>query len=1156
MEKKKSEVVRREEEVLAFWQENGIFEKTLAKEAPHGDYVFYDGPPFATGLPHMGHLLISAYKDAIGRYKTMRGFHVSRRWGWDCHGLPIETIVEKKLGLTTKKEIETMGIDRFNEEAKKSVLTYVHDWKQYVTRLGRWVDFDNSYKTMDNTYMESVWWALKKIHTDGRLYEGRKVLPYCTRCETPLSKAEIAMDNSYKDVTDEAVFVKFKVQAGKKAGSFVADDKTYIIAWTTTPWTLPANVVLAVKEEIVYAVLKNKNETIIISKEKQNMLEGVWELVAQVDGRELVGLSYEPLFEVPKNKSDMSYKVYTADFVTTEEGTGVVHIAPVYGEDDFTLGTKHNLPVSPLLDATGTYTNNAPEFIQGMFYKKGGKYVLEDLERRGLVLKKHPITHSYPHCYRCNTPLIYNALSSWFINIQSVKHDLLTKNESISWYPNHLKEGRFKHIVETAPDWTISRNRFWATPLPIWKHEKTGEVSVFGSLEELRAHTKKSGNTYFVMRHGEAENNVREVISCKKENTHSLTEKGKKQVAETLTMLKEKKIQRIIVSPFLRTKETAEMVARGLGLSLEAVVYDDRLGEWNTGQDGELVEDVRTKLPTLKERFEKKAHEEGETLLEMKTRVGEVLYELEEKYTGEVILIITHEYVAWLLEAVARGLDADASARLGEELRAKKGNIVQNAEIRTLDFAPLSHDATYALDLHRPYIDRLPLVAKDGSRLVRIPEVVDCWVESGAMPCASIHYPMEHSSSNERHYPADFIAEYIAQTRTWFYYMHALGVLLFEESSFKNCVATGTILASDGTKMSKSKGNYTDPLEEMHVYGADALRLHLLGSVVMQAEDLSYKEEDVREVYNKFVNTLWNCYTFYALYAKGNESTSQENKNILDKWIHKRLSETVQGITSSLDAYDTVGSARLLKGFVNDLSTWYLQCSRDRFKSENEAEKREVLATMREVLLTLAKLSAPITPFISESLYRGLYGEEESVHKEVWPESKVSSRESDTIISDMTKLRAITSLVLEKRQRAGIKVRQPLTSVTLYAPELEGKEEYISILKDKVNVKEVFFDETLTDEHVVLDTKLTPELIHEGDVREFVRAVQEERKTMCLIPSDEVVLVVSQKEHPVLKNAQDLLTRIAGVSALTEGQGEKKVTFADGSKVSFVLRKK
>ncbi len=485
---------QKEEEVLDFWKKNSIFEKSLNKPAPKGEFVFYDGPPFATGLPHHGHLLGSTSKDLFGRYRTMRGYHVRRRWGWDCHGLPIESKVEEKLGFKSKKDILTLGVEKFNETARSMVLEYVRDWKRYIERLGRWVDFDNSYKTMDSSFTESVWWALKEIYKKGNLYEGRKVLMYCPHCETPLAKAEIAMDNTYKDVTEEAVVVKFRILDPESIG---IKGSAFILAWTTTPWTLPGNIALAVGDEIDYAFIKQDDATLIVARDRADHL-GLSSAGAHiVKGKVLIDLKYEPLYAIDKVKSHdgKKWQVLSADFVTTTDGTGVVHTAVMYGEDDYALGLKEGLPMVPLLNANATYNENAPELVRGYYIKKGEKVIKEDLETRGLLFKKEAYTHSYPHCHRCGTPLIYNAVSSWFINVQSIKDKMLTENEHIAWVPEHLKLGRFRNIVEGAPDWTISRNRFWASPLPIWK-DKDGNVTVIGSLEELKSLTNRATHIF------------------------------------------------------------------------------------------------------------------------------------------------------------------------------------------------------------------------------------------------------------------------------------------------------------------------------------------------------------------------------------------------------------------------------------------------------------------------------------------------------------------------------------------------------------------------------------------------------------------------------------------------------------------------------------
>lgn len=1136
--KKTSPTSIREEEILKDWKDKDIFEKSLSKDAPNGEFVFYDGPPFATGLPHYGSLLSSVIKDAVGRYKTMRGYTVPRRWGWDCHGLPIENMIEQKLELKTKKDIEELGIDVFNEEARKTVLAYADEWKKYIERIGRWVHFDNSYKTMDNTYIESVWWALKKIQGDKRLYEGKKVLMYCPRCETPLSKAEIAMDNSYKDVTEEAVFVKFKVTAGQKIGKeLVADDSTYILAWTTTPWTLPGNVALAVGTDVDYAVVKKDKELYIVATQRFSSLESSGEVIEELKGSDLVGIAYEPLYTVEKAKNIESEKAWTVlpgDFVTTEEGTGVVHIAPMYGEDDYNLGLQNTLPVVPILDATGTYNNDAPELLRGMYYKKGGKYVMEDLEKRNLLFKKHSHTHSYPHCYRCGTALIYNALTSWFIDIQSVKKRLLEANEEVSWYPEHLKHGRFQNIVESAPDWTISRNRFWASPLPIWKHEKTGEVTVIGSLKELREKTKKSGNTYIFVRHGQAESNVTHIISSLPENAHSVTEQGVEQIKEAGKELKKIGITKIIASPLLRTKESAEIIAKEIGYDAKDIVIESRFQEWQLGDlNGLPVSNLRDEYANTKERFTKQVAGR-ESLVSMKSRIGEALYELERTYQNETIVVVCHEYTAWLAECVAKGADIDACIAI----RGDTEDFVKNGEIRTVEFVPLPHNKKYELDLHRPYIDDLVLVAQDGGRLVRIPEVVDCWVESGSMPFASEYYPHGNKELVERRYPGDFIAEYIAQTRTWFYYMHAMGVLLFDAPSFKNCVTTGTLLAADGAKISKSKKNFTDPTVNIDLYGADAMRMYMLGSVVMAAEDVAFKDEELRDVHNRFINMLWNSYKFYEMHADPSIEPAATSPYVLDRWILARLDEVVSGITEYMDAYDTVRSTRMMKEFVADLSQWYIRRSRNRFKSDDVEDKHHALATTRYVLLTFSKLIAPITPFVAEGVYRGVLGESESVHLDVWP---ATGKKGDTdLVLRMKEVRDLASLALEQRQRAGIKVRQPLAAIIVSETTLEASPEMVEILLDEINVKELRVD-TAQEEKITLDTKLTPELLREGVVRDIIRAVQDMRKKNDLVPEDSVSLSVyaENTEKEYVEAATEELKRVAGVSSVTYSEASK-----------------
>ncbi|TSC87058.1 MAG: isoleucyl-tRNA synthetase [Parcubacteria group bacterium Gr01-1014_8] len=1111
----KSETAKREEEVLKFWKENTIFEKSLKKRAPKGEFVFYDGPPFATGLPHTGSLLSSIIKDVVPRYKTMRGYVVQRRWGWDCHGLPIESLIEKRLNLKTKKDILDIGIDTFNEAARASVMEFEHEWEKYVDRVGRWVDFKNSYKTMDNSYIESVWWALKQLYEKSLLYEGNKVLMYCPHCETPLAKAEIAMDHTYKDITEEAVTVRFKI---KRPSRYGLPENTHFLAWTTTPWTLPGNVGLAVGPGISYVLVPESGGMAIVAKDRLDILKKSARPRVSVDmgreykGSELVGMEYEPLYDVVSviRHGGNKHVVLPADFVSTEEGTGVVHTAVMYGEDDFALGQKENLPKVQLLNPNGTYNKEAPAFLQGKYIKEAERDIKRDLESRGLLFERENHTHSYPHCYRCGTPLIYNAVASWFINIQKVKDKMLSENEKVQWVPEHLKHGRFKNIVENAPDWTISRNRFWASPLPIWKEKKGNRVMVVGSLDEIKKKSKKSGNKYFVMRHAWSTGNENGTLSSDKDADIGLTEKG---IADARASLRAfgTKVDIIYTSSFKRTRETADIAAEVLGVPKEHIKSDDRLGECNFGPySGKTLEEYHAAFPEKAERFSK-GPEGGETYVEIRRRMMSVLSELEKSEKGKNILIISHGTPLWLLCASARGLSRE------EALSTRETDYPKQSVITELSFVPLPYNADYELDLHRPYTDSLTLLDEEGREYERIPEVVDCWVESGSMPFAEQHYPFENKSVFEKRAPGDFIAEYIAQTRTWFYYMHAMGVLLFGRLAFRNVVSTGTILAADSSKMSKSKGNYTDPLVVMDRYGADALRFYLMGSVVMQAEDLNFRDEDVRDTHNRVMGLLWNTYKFYELYKKEYEGKAfaKRSTNLLDQWVIARLNETVRTVTNALDAFNMPPAARAIRDFVEDYSTWYVRRSRERVKGSDKADKQFALATQREVLLDVAKMLAPIAPFIAESVYRGVGGALESVHLEEWPSgisrgffSRLFGRDkSKESLANMAAVRAAVSRALEARERARMKIRQPLSALILNGERFPIKESgLLDIIKEEVNVKRVDVGD-ITDD-VWLDTALTPELKREGLIREVSRTGQAERKLLKLSPEDRLFRVI------------------------------------------------
>ena len=923
-------IPQKEQEILAFWKKEGIPEKSLNKESPQGDYVFYDGPPFATGLPHYGHILSSVIKDVVPRYWTMKGYHVRRRWGWDCHGLPIENLVEKKLNISGKKQIEALGIDKFNETCRNEVLTYTAAWKEMVDRIGRWIEFDNAYKTMDTTYMESVWWALKTFWDKGLVYEGRKVLLYCPRCETPISKFEVAMDNSYEEVTEIAVTVKFRLHPRQKIGDWMTDEASYMLAWTTTPWTLPGNVALAVGDDVAYVIVKNRkaepadmDEVYILARERlQELLGDAYAILGTVIGKDLRGLTYEPLYEIPAVTATgkRSYYVASADFVTTEDGTGIVHTAVIYGEDDYALGVKLDLPMVPLLSTQGKFTDKAPKLVQEMSFKEGDEIVILDLQQRNLLFKQEQFIHSYPHCWRCESPLFYNAITAWFVNIQKVKDKLIKLNEKIHWYPEHLKHGRFLNNLETAPDWNISRNRYWATALPFWKcdDEACGMAVCVGSIVELK------------------------------------------------------------------------------------------------------------KLATI----------------------------FSEVYPSEKI----------------------------EDI-----------------------------DLHKHVIDAVILnCRKCGGMMHRIPEVIDCWVESGSMPFAEYHYPFENEAEFKRRQKGDgkYIAEYISQTRAWFYYMHVVSSVLFDDIAFKNVVTTGTILNESGKKMSKSRKNYPDPWKIINEYGSDALRFYLMNSVVMQAENLNFSEKDVKEVYNKVMNTLYNVVSFYSLYA-GSGVTDAVSNHMLDRWIVGKLNVFFAELTKAMDSYNTVRATRAISDFIQELSTWYVRRSRERFKDEQT--RPEAVATLRTVLRGLAKAIAPFTPFAAEHIWQTVRGEGESVHLATWPRTN-KQHIDEPMLERMDAARALVEKAHALRASAGIKVRQPLSKLETTA---DLPNDLKAIVADEVNVKEVLTvkkvgegESIVSDEikSVSLHTALTDELKTEGTVRELVRTTNALRKVKGLKPSDTVTV--------------------------------------------------
>jgi len=1134
----KSKIAEREEEILKFWQENKIFEKSLEKNKEAKPFVFHDGPPFATGTPHYGHIVPSVIKDVIPRYQTMKGRFVGRQWGWDTHGLPIENIVEKELGIKTKKEIEEMGIGKFNNLCREKIFTYVDVWNKFIPRLGRWVDMGDPYITMDSTYMESEWWAFKKLFDKDLIYKDYRSMHICPRCETTLAQAEVA--EGYKDIKDLAVTAEFEL---------VDEPKTFILAWTTTPWTLPGNVALAVNPDLIYVKIEKKDESsgdiirFIVIKEKLGEIfkDDEFKVVEEFKGKDLIGKSYKPLFDDYANDEKLSnrengWKVYGADFVTTESGTGVVHIAPAFGEDDMELGKQEKLPFVQHVGMDGVMRPEIRE-LAGLSVKPKDNpqatdvEILKILAKKDLIFSKEKYEHSYPHCWRCETPLLNYATSSWFVSVTKIKKDLLKNAKNINWQPKHIKEGRWHDWLENARDWSISRQRFWANTIPVWENDpstgstsslksssgqaKTKERLVIGSVEELKKHTKKSGNKYFMMRHAEAEQNLKDLVNADIKNVFHLTSEGEKQATKVAQDIKSEKIDLIVSSPFERCKETSEIIQKALGLSDDKVIYDENIGELQTGSEfeGKTWSEYIKFFKNHKERFEK-APKGGETLREINKRVGDFLYKIEKEYKDKNILIVSHDGILRAMKDVARGADIKVHMKMKDE----EGYKSEYAEYRELDFVPIPHNENYELDLHRPYIDEVELVNKKGEVFKRVTDVLDTWFDSGSVPFSSHHYPFENKDKTENRIPADFIAEGLDQISKWFYYQHVFATGLFGKQVFNNVIVNGIVLAEDGKKMSKRLQNYPDPSDIIDKYGADAVRFYLLSSPVVRAEDFSFSESGVDEIFKKIISKLGNILSFYELYASELKVESQKlksfsSKNVLDLWIMARLNELSSKVTKSLDEFELDKATRPFVDFVDDFSTWYIRRSRDRFKSEDVVDRNNALATTHHILLSLSKYMAPFTPFFAENIYLKLKSKSdpESVHLCGWPHFAEASRGDDEVIKNMKEVRKVVSVALEKRMVAGIKVRQPLGELKAKSLELEGKEEYLKLIRDEVNVKNISFSENL-EEEVELDTNITPELQKEGNARDLVRTIQSLRKEKNLVPSDTVKLLVETDE--------------------------------------------
>jgi isoleucyl-tRNA synthetase len=1108
--KPKSKLVELEAKTLAFWADRQIFKKTLARKGK--DFVFYDGPPFATGLPHFGHLLPTTIKDIIPRYKTMQGYKVSRRWGWDCHGLPVENLIEKELGLRSKKDIVDYGIGKFNAAAEASVLRYANEWKEIIPRIGRWVDMEDDYRTMDPGYTESVWWAFKSLSDKGLVYEGFKSMQVCPRCETTLSNFEV--NQGYRDITDISVYVRLEL---------TGEPGTYFLAWTTTPWTLPGNVALAVGADIDYARVTSAGSTYILARDRvADVFAGKeHDLKSVFKGSDLFGKSYKPLFPYFNNEGlknrENGFKVYAAEFVTTEDGSGIVHIAPAFGDDDLRLGQKHGLPFIQHVGMNGVFVPEVLDF-QGMEVKPKGDHQKTDVEvikwlaHNGFLFEKKKLIHSYPHCWRCETPLLNYATSSWFVRVTDFKDKLVAANKKVNWTQADIRDGRFGKWLEGARDWAISRSRFWGAPIPVWKGVRSGKIHTVGNLNDLKGLIKKSGNTYTLLRHGEAESNVLGILNSEIPNKYHLTEKGKGQIKARGNELAQKGIDVIVSSDFLRTKETARIVAEACGIPANEIVYDVRLREYGVGPslEGKPWKDIETAVKA-------RGLQPGmETPAELKKRVLAAVYDMDKKYSGKRILIVSHGAP---LNTIKHGVEEIPGT--DKVSHSERKHFQVPASMEPLDFVALPHNDRFDLDLHRPFIDTVECVAPDGEELMRVPEVFDCWFESGSMPFAQSHYtgkallrfnPRGGIFKKSVGFPADFISEGIDQTRGWFYTLTVLGVALFGKSPFKNVVANGIVLAEDGQKMSKSKGNYPPLLDTVETYGADALRYFFAASPAVKAEDVRFSEKGVDEVSKKLLQRLDNVLSFLELYGDAKTPIVADSSNVLDAWIRARLAEVSGEVSSGLDAYQIDRAARPLMGFVDDLSTWYIRRSRDRFKSDDVADRALALGTTKYILREFAKVSAPFIPFYAEYLFSRVRSESdaESVHLELWP--KISARGKGgeaSIIADMAEARRLVTMALEQRAKANIKVRQPLSSLVLKKDSFRS--ELLDVIRDEVNVKSVSLDSSI-DAEAVLDTAVSDELKKEGVARDVIRAVQDLRKKEGLTVGDKVSLLLDSDE--------------------------------------------
>lgn len=1232
-----------EEEVLEYWKKNKIIEKSLRGESgievkktnlknkkltKEKKFIFYEGPPTANGRPGIHHVLSRVFKDVILRHKTMQGYFVPRRAGWDTHGLPVEIEVEKNLGLKSKKEIEQYGIAAFNKKCRESVWKYKEEWERMTERMGFWLDLKNPYITYETKYVESLWWIIDQINKRKLLYKGHKVVPWCTRCGTALSSHELAQ--GYKEIEDNSVYVKFRVTKSKEQAAKIKSNlPIYILSWTTTPWTLPGNVALAVGEDIEYVIIENKNNSSfrIISQKEGKVIEdssissGIYILakdifwkninsnsglseirhllnssnekiiedlvvyasrpndflnkhgIKVIKGKDLIGLEYEPLFDIPGLKSKISYKIYGADFVTTTDGTGVVHTAVMYGEDDYVLGTKIGLPKYHTVEETGKFKKEVKGF-GGLWVKdkQTEEKIFEYLKTKRFLWKTEVYKHEYPFCWRCSTPLLYYARDSWFVEMTKVKKKMLEANNTINWVPEHIKSGRFGGWLKELKDWNFSRERYWGTPLPVWECKKCDKFETIGGIKDLDLRTGKSRNNYIVMRHGQAETQILNIWDSGNQNMH-LTDLGKEQVLATAKKLKKEKIQMIFSSDILRTKETSAIVTKTLGI--KKVNFDKRLRELQVAEfSGKPGSEYAKKFPTYADSFAGKP-DGGESLRDLRGRLNDFIEEVEKKYQGKNILIISHEWSVWMLTQAMEGWTEQEAI---EQMERRERTFIKTGEARKQVLRILPKDETGEINLHRPYIDQIIFkCSKCKGEMKRIKELADVWFDSGSMPLAQEHYPFDQRQGTRDKanqlggvdFPADYIAEAVDQTRGWFYTLLAVAVALGFKAPYKNVISLGHILDKHGQKMSKSKGNVVDPWMMAEKYGMDAVRWYFFTSSA-PGEPRNFDEQEVLKTYRRFHLIIWNSLVFYRTYA-GQVSTinhpsstkvsedRQVSGNILDQWILERLNGTIKLTTKYFEKYAIREAALEIEKLADDLSRWYIRRSRRRFqKSEDQKDFESAVLTLGLVLRQIAKLMAPFNPFFAEIIYSQLQGsieadkrgktinrsgftQKESVHFEEWPSSWSVKRES-RIIKDMEEIRRLAALGLAEREKAGIKVRQPLATLSVAAKSKEQivNKQMLDILAEEVNVKEVILNAKIKGE-VELDIRITDELKAEGIIRELTRMIQDLRQKAGLEAKDKIVLMFEMSDglKKIVSIKEALLKKEVGAKEIEYRKSDK-----------------